>query len=887
MSELNLDGECYSEGNDINRTGSIENNHNGNYNNHIEKNENNYIEKISYNAEDEYNNKINLNHENGYKEYTGSEDVKDDNNNEYKNYLKKNYKYIGNEDGYYYNENPAEGQISPKTNQNASYNSQNGQNNGQNNNYIDGNEYDNEHDGSQVNLSKNLPFSTQQQIEEERLRGDILKYLVGNSNGTYHYSADLRAIIHDVIGIPVNSTQTELSETVASLLDILHTDPEKRFLVSGEGDNIHIKRCFVRGDEDEISDLVEEWRALIATFLLDSKRSVGLSDIGSSVPRPVRIPTSVKLIFIMKTDPSNRFILKGDGNAAKARYNMQADSFQETVWIDRWTDDIAIFLTKQQWAMPSVGLHEIGTHVVRPFFLPPRVKLLETLQADLKQRFLIIGFGNDTRVMMRDFRGDEPEIGEAVEHWRLLIASYLGSKKALPGGAQPLLGLSEIGTNVQRPADVPCSVKLIDIMRVDPMCRFILKGEGNALRVKISQKGIEFLQGIDPNDLKYMGGGDEFDRAYMQNMNNQNNHERGDFRGGGYREQNISRGNSYERGLTPPRDRDRDPYPKNPDRGQYQYQGGGHDAQYSPQYDPRGRQHLQQQVQQFHQRTNQGVSGGGAGGMVKRHSEMNFSEMNGNRESQGDWNNAGTLSLDRRDRRDGPDRGPDPNRDRSLYPPVYAENTPQFFNGSTSYGTSFGSQRTSSETGSTYTGNKSNEDGVQPRRGVEGGTLNRAFSSFTTGDQRPPHPRSGSLLPESINRSFSSDIYIGEEHRSFAGLDTKNPTISLPSSPPNDSSYLGYGLFPQPGEGAFVSSRESQGDWNNAASAGTLSLERRDRREGPAGDGSLMSKKSGSFGGLGSFSYDNSNANEDPFRDGLSPRQMGDGGFEGGYGLGT
>ena len=31
-----------------------------------------------------------------------------------------------------------------------------------------------------------------------------------------------------------------------------------------------------------------------------------------SVPRPIRIPTSVKLIFIMKTDPSNRFILKGD-----------------------------------------------------------------------------------------------------------------------------------------------------------------------------------------------------------------------------------------------------------------------------------------------------------------------------------------------------------------------------------------------------------------------------------------------------------------------------------------------------------------------------------------------------------------------------------------------
>ena len=75
-----------------------------------------------------------------------------------------------------------------------------------------------------------------------------------------------------------------------------------------------------------------------------------------SVPRPIRIPTSVKLIFIMKTDPSNRFILKGDGNAAKARYNMQADSYQESVWVDKWRDDIALFLIKQQWSIPSVGM---------------------------------------------------------------------------------------------------------------------------------------------------------------------------------------------------------------------------------------------------------------------------------------------------------------------------------------------------------------------------------------------------------------------------------------------------------------------------------------------------------------------------------------------------
>jgi hypothetical protein len=243
----------------------------------------------------------------------------------------------------------------------------------------------------------------------------------------------------------------------------------------------------VRGDEDEIKDLVEEWRCMIAVFLMESKRSVGLSDIGSSVPRPPRIPSSVKLIFIMKSDPLNRFIIKGDGNSAKARYNMQTDPEQEALWVGKWREDVALFLAKQQWSVPSVGLHEIGAHVSRPFFLPSRVKLLETLQSDPLQRFVISGNGNETRVMVRNFRGDEPEIEEFVEEWRLLIVNYLLSKSAMLNVSMPLLvGLSEIGANVQRPPGVPSSVKLIDVMRTDPVNRFVIKGEGNALRAKLN-----------------------------------------------------------------------------------------------------------------------------------------------------------------------------------------------------------------------------------------------------------------------------------------------------------------------------------------------------------------------------------------------------------------
>lgn len=123
------------------------------------------------------------------------------------------------------------------------------------------------------------PFQYEQQIEEERLRGDILRYLVKHSNGAYHFSAELRTLTRDVVGINFKATREEFEETESSLLDLLYSDPQRRFSIIGEGDHIVIKRAPL--DKDEISNLVEDWRCLIADFLLVSKRVVCLSDIGS------------------------------------------------------------------------------------------------------------------------------------------------------------------------------------------------------------------------------------------------------------------------------------------------------------------------------------------------------------------------------------------------------------------------------------------------------------------------------------------------------------------------------------------------------------------------------------------------------------------------------
>ena len=117
------------------------------------------------------------------------------------------------------------------------------------------------------------------QNEDERIRCDILKYIVNKSNGIYHYSVELRSITLNVVGLSFKSSKQEFQETEISLLDLLYLDPKRRFLIIGEGDHISVKRAPL--DEDQIDLFVEEWRSLIATFLFESKRIVCLSDIGS------------------------------------------------------------------------------------------------------------------------------------------------------------------------------------------------------------------------------------------------------------------------------------------------------------------------------------------------------------------------------------------------------------------------------------------------------------------------------------------------------------------------------------------------------------------------------------------------------------------------------
>ena len=75
-----------------------------------------------------------------------------------------------------------------------------------------------------------------------------------------------------------------------------------------------------------------------------------------SVRRPISIPFSVKLLSILKNDPLSRFVLLGDGTNAKVRFKLLTDPDQESLWVAKWRDDIASYITKQQWSSPSIGM---------------------------------------------------------------------------------------------------------------------------------------------------------------------------------------------------------------------------------------------------------------------------------------------------------------------------------------------------------------------------------------------------------------------------------------------------------------------------------------------------------------------------------------------------
>ena len=156
----------------------------------------------------------------------------------------------------------------------------------------------------------------------------------------------------------------------------------------------------------EEDPVLEKYRVSLASYLYNQTTTISLNEINarftpppppsSSLTTPSQTSPTQRLIDILRFDPENRFHMIGEGHSNNIRIKLNYKlTEEETLALqNQWREQISNFLSNQNSA---ISLSDIGANVVKPFQLPITVKLLETLQTDLKERFILSGEGNNIR----------------------------------------------------------------------------------------------------------------------------------------------------------------------------------------------------------------------------------------------------------------------------------------------------------------------------------------------------------------------------------------------------------------------------------------------------------------------------------------------------------
>lgn len=232
-----------------------------------------------------------------------------------------------------------------------------------------------------------------------------------------------------------------------------------------------------------IQKSIEKWRQLILQRLIECDGGpVEFSTLPAMVPRPTIIPTSVKIKDILTTDLLKSFhITCNDKHDLWLVSLSQFNSDVQSIFEEKWKNDIALFLYKQSIQIP---LTRLGIEVPRPTTLHQK-KLSEVLRSDVKQRFVLVPnlTNNETFVYVHMTITQREKY---CEKWRRAIIDFFTTSK------QKYLYLNILATNVHRPY-MGCNViigssvvKLKKILVDDPQSRFKLTGELNKIKVSLS-----------------------------------------------------------------------------------------------------------------------------------------------------------------------------------------------------------------------------------------------------------------------------------------------------------------------------------------------------------------------------------------------------------------
>ena len=137
-----------------------------------------------------------------------------------------------------------------------------------------------------------------------------------------------------------------------------------------------------------IHESIEKWKQNISMYLTTQTSSTSMNEIYHRVPASQVIPKVIKLIDILKYDSENRFYVTGDGNNVKVKFNFKLTDQEIELLQTQWRESISKYLSTQSSA---ISLSDIGANVNKPFHLPNTVKLLDTIQGDPQNRFVVSG----------------------------------------------------------------------------------------------------------------------------------------------------------------------------------------------------------------------------------------------------------------------------------------------------------------------------------------------------------------------------------------------------------------------------------------------------------------------------------------------------------------
>ena len=290
--------------------------------------------------------------------------------------------------------------------------------------------------------------------------------------------------------IQLRSPATISNFPTENILRSLKDDSLQRFqiqfgtlAVGDEPDYLISRNMLYVMDEDDqhMFDIIQNWRNSAATLLLEhnwNRMDIELGLLGASIPRPTEIPSDVKLMDVLVSDPMNRFTLKRKpGNMSMVLVSRNLTNHEKESVVEEWLQSILDYLSTIGNRSASLG--DIGMMIARPRLLPNSAKLLETLRTDPYDRFEVTGMGNDLRVRKR-IKLSEAEFDQLVEIWKSNIIDVLILKRKVT--------LTELGSSAKRPVKLPKDYKLHEILRCDGLKRFWVEGFGDAIMVSLSKE---------------------------------------------------------------------------------------------------------------------------------------------------------------------------------------------------------------------------------------------------------------------------------------------------------------------------------------------------------------------------------------------------------------